>query len=100
MKWHLFSLCFSVSADGVERGSEWIDDEWLASELARDPDLDRTVDLPEFDLRKPSPLTGTRIPWPSKPDPTQHHLIDHPQDSPKLEKNNTRTKRLFPRRAT
>ena len=64
MKWHLFGLCARVSDHGIERGSEWVDDEWLASIIAENSNLDRIIDLPDSWNRQPAPLTGLVIPWP------------------------------------
>lgn len=46
MKRYLFELCAYAGEAGVERRSHWISDEWLAAEIAREPNLDRLVDLP------------------------------------------------------
>jgi len=51
MKRYLFELCAYLGEAGVERRSPWISDEWLAAELARDPNLDRLVELPVEFLR-------------------------------------------------
>lgn len=44
---YLFELCAFLGEAGVERRSPWISDEWLAEELARDPNLDRLVEVPD-----------------------------------------------------
>ena len=46
MKRYLFELCAYTGEAGVQRRSRWISDEWLAAQVARDPNLDRVVDLP------------------------------------------------------
>lgn len=46
MKRYLFELCAYLGEAGVERRSRWISDEWLRTELARDSNLDRVVELP------------------------------------------------------
>lgn len=46
MQRYLFELCAYLGEAGVERRSVWISDEWLAAQLARDPNLDRVVELP------------------------------------------------------
>jgi hypothetical protein len=47
MKCKLFDLCAQLCDGTIERRSRWISDEWLSAELARDPRLDRWVDLPD-----------------------------------------------------
>ncbi len=64
MKWYLFSLCARVSEEGVERGSEWVDDAWLAREIAGNASLDRCVELPEAPGRGQWALSGKTLPWP------------------------------------
>ncbi len=51
MQRYLFDLCAQLTNGTVERRSPWISDEWLARELAVDPQLDRMVDLPEEFVR-------------------------------------------------
>lgn len=51
MKRYLYELCAQLCDGQIERRSPWISDEWLAAELAKDPTLDRLVDLPEEFLR-------------------------------------------------
>lgn len=51
MKRYLFDLCAQLRDGTIERRSPWISDDWLAAELAKNPDLDRLVDLPEEFLR-------------------------------------------------
>lgn len=46
MKRFLFELCAYLGEEGIERRSSWVSDEWLAHELAMDPNLDRLVDVP------------------------------------------------------
>ncbi|WP_426051571.1 hypothetical protein [Brevundimonas sp. SL161] len=46
MKRYLFESCAYTGEAAVERLSHRISDEWLAAEVARDPNLDRIVDLP------------------------------------------------------
>lgn len=46
MKRFLFELCAHLGERGVERRSRWVSDEWLALELAKDPNLDRVVSVP------------------------------------------------------
>ena len=45
MKRALIDLCAYVGAEGVERRSTLISDDWLAAEIARDPWLFRVVDI-------------------------------------------------------
>ena len=45
MKRALIDLCAYVGAEGVERRSTLISDDWLAAEIARDPWLFRVVDF-------------------------------------------------------
>lgn len=45
MRWPLIGLCAYLGAEGIERRSPWISDEWLAAELAHDPWLFRTVEF-------------------------------------------------------
>lgn len=47
----LLDLCARLTDGRVERRSPWISDEWLTEELARDPRLDRLIDLPEEFIR-------------------------------------------------
>lgn len=46
MQRYLFELCAHSGEGGIERRSKWISDAWLADEIARDPNLDRIVELP------------------------------------------------------
>ncbi len=46
MQRYLFELCAYTGEAGVERRSRWISDAWLSAEVARDPNLDRVVELP------------------------------------------------------
>lgn len=46
-KRQLFDLSSQLRDGTVERRSPWISDEWLRAELAKDPRLDRRVDLPD-----------------------------------------------------
>jgi hypothetical protein len=45
VKRYLFELTAWLPPQGVERWSSWVSDEWLASELRRDPDSDRVVEF-------------------------------------------------------
>ena len=51
MKRYLFELCAYTGEAGFERRSRWISDEWLAAEVARDPNIDRLVEIPIEFLR-------------------------------------------------
>lgn len=55
MQRFLFDLCAQLTDGTVERRSPWISDEWLARELAADPNLDRIVDVPLNGVTYPLP---------------------------------------------
>ncbi len=46
-RFQVFYLCAQLRDGTVERRSPWISDEWLRAELAKDPSLNRWVDLPD-----------------------------------------------------
>ena len=52
MQRYLFELCAYTDEAGIERRSRWISDNWLAAEVALDPNLDRLVQLPIEFLRE------------------------------------------------
>lgn len=55
MKRYLFELTAWIPTKGVERRSEWVSDDWLATQLRSDPNLDRLVEFEvgAFPLEQP-----------------------------------------------
>ncbi len=64
MKYPLIGLCAVMGPQGVERRSPWVSDEWLGSEIARDPWLFREVEFEVGYFGLPSDVDALRWPIP------------------------------------